>query len=205
MNRQMKILGITGGVGAGKSTVLSYLQDRYGAYILQLDAVAHELMQPGGAAYRPILENFGKDILDDNGAIFRPRLYEKTIAIGKDIQSLNAIVHPLVKEEVLRRLRKQQFQNTVPFAVLEAALLLEDHYDEICHEIWYIYVDEKVRRRRLQDSRGYTEEKINAILKQQKSDAEFRRRCQFVVDNSSSFIENTYEQIDKGLKEHGFV
>ena len=114
-------------------------------------------------------------------------------------------MHPLVKEEVLRRLRKQQFQNTVPFAVLEAALLLEDHYDEICHEIWYIYVDEKVRRRRLQDSRGYTEEKINAILKQQKSDAEFRRRCQFVVDNSSSFIENTYEQIDKGLKEHGFV
>ncbi len=201
----MKILGITGGVGAGKSTVLAYLQERYGAYILQLDIVAHELMKKGGGAYAPIIEAFGRDILDKTGEIVRPRLSEKIFEYGGDIRRLNAIVHPLVKEEVLKRLQEQEEKSSAPFAVLEAALLLEDHYDKICDEIWYIYVNETVRRQRLRDTRGYTEEKTDSILKQQKSDEEFRRLCQFVVDNSSSFIENTYEQIDKGLKEHGFV
>ena len=83
--------------------------------------------------------------------------------------------------------------------------LLEDHYDEICDEIWYVYVEEETRIRRLQSSRGYTPEKTRAVLKNQKSDEEFRRFCQFMIDNSSDNVENTYKQIDRGLMTHGFL
>ena len=78
-------------------------------------------------------------------------------------------------------------------------------YDLICDEIWYVYVDEKNRCKRLMASRGYSAEKVQSIMRNQMKDAEFRGRCDFVIDNSSDFMENTYEQIDKGLIKHGFL
>ena len=89
--------------------------------------------------------------------------------------------------------------------VIEAALLLEEHYDQICDEIWYVYTQESVRRQRLQESRGYSDEKITQMMKTQLPDAYFREHCQFVVDNSSDNVENTYEQIDEGLRKHGIL
>ena len=89
--------------------------------------------------------------------------------------------------------------------VLEAALLIEEHYDAVCDQIWYIFVKDDIRRQRLKQSRGYTDRKIDAILKNQQKDAVFRKYCQFVVDNSSDFVENTFEQIDRGLVENGFL
>lgn len=201
----MKVLGITGGVGSGKSTILAYLNDAYRAYVIELDKVAHELMEKGETGYRGIVERFGTDILAQDGGIDHARLYQKAFADRQGVEELNRIIHPLVKKEVCRRIGLIQKQEDVPFIVLEAALLLEDHYEQICDEIWYIHVDEAVRSERLKESRGYTEEKIRSILKNQKSDKEFREACQFVVDNSSNIIENTYGQIDKGLKEHEFV
>lgn len=203
--RHIKVLGITGGVGAGKSTVLAYLENRYGAKVIQLDQVAHELMEPGGASYDPILESFGEDLLEKDGRISRFALYQKTFGDREKVEKLNAIVHPLVKLRVKELLEEERANGKAPFAVLEAALLLEDHYEEICDQIWFIYVDREVRERRLKASRGYTEEKIEEILKNQKKDEEFRTLCQFMVDNSSDILENTYGQIDRGLKENGFL
>ena len=96
-------------------------------------------------------------------------------------------------------------KGAVPFVVVESALLLEDRYDLICDAIWYVYVDEKNRCKRLMASRGYSAEKVQSIMRNQMKDAEFRSRCDFVIDNSSDFMENTYEQIDKGLIKHGFL
>lgn len=200
----MKILGITGGVGAGKSTVLQYLSQKYQVRVIELDKAAHLLMEPGGACYRPLTEVFGRDILGADGRIDRRKLYEKTFAQQTGVGILNQIVHPRVKEYIRQEIKKEAHKGS-PFLVLEAALLLEDHYEEICDEIWYVYVCEEARRKRLMASRGYSEEKIAQILKNQKTDAQFRTACQFVIDNSSDILENTYEQIDKGLKEHEFV
>ncbi|MDO5540050.1 MAG: dephospho-CoA kinase [Eubacteriales bacterium] len=201
----MKVLGITGGVGAGKSTVLAYLERVYQARVIELDKVAHELMEPGQEGYQKIIEKFGEDILAPDGSIDRGMLYQKAFSDRQRVEELNSIVHPLVKKEVCRKIEQERKKRTAAFVVLEAALLLEDHYDAICDEIWYIYVENDVRRERLKKSRGYSEEKIRSILENQKSDREFRIFCQFVVDNSSNIIENTYGQIDKGLKEHEFV
>ena len=203
--KHIKILGITGGVGAGKSTILSYLAQQYGARVIELDKAAHLCMQPGTSCYEQIIDRFGKKILAEDGRLDRPVLSQIVFADRKEVEALNHIVHPAVKDYIREEIQKERKSEKVPFVVLEAALLLEDHYDEICDEIWYLYVEEESRIRRLQSSRGYTPEKTRTVLKNQKSDEEFRRFCQFVIDNSSDNVENTYKQIDRGLMTHGFL
>lgn len=203
--RRIKVLGITGGVGAGKSTVLAYLEEKYHAEVLQLDEAAHRLMEPGEWCYDKIVAAFGRNILAPDGTIDRRKLYQKAFVSEEQVKRLNGIVHPQVKEYVKGWIAKKRAEGSAPFLVLEAALLLDDHYETICDEIWYIFVNDAVRGQRLASSRGYTVEKTAQILKNQKSEEQFRAACQFTVDNSSDFLENTYEQIDKGLKEHEFV
>lgn len=200
----MKILGITGGVGAGKSTVLSYLQKQYGARVILADEVGHMVQEPGQECYKKIVENFGEEILCD-GRIDRQKLGAVVYADRSKLELLNQLVHPAVKAHIVEEIEKERHKGEVPFVVVEAALLLEDRYDLICDEIWYVYVDEKNRCKRLMASRGYSAEKVQSIMRNQMKDAEFRGRCDFVIDNSSDFMENTYEQIDKGLIKHGFL
>lgn len=203
--RHIKILGITGGVGAGKSTVLGYLEERYRAAVLQLDRAAHFLMEPGRPCYGAVIKQFGRDILNGDGTICRSRLYQKTFGEKERLRELNAIVHPQVKRYAQDWISEQKKKGEAPFLALEAALLLEDGYDRICDEIWLLSISEEKRRERLISSRGYSDEKIAEILRSQKKEAEFREKCQFVIDNSSDTLEDTYEQIDRGLKEHEFV
>ena len=203
--KNVRVLGITGGVGAGKSTVLSYLEKRYGARVILCDDVARMLQEPGKACYEPMKELLGEDVLRMDGGFNRKLVAERVFADEEMLKRLNGIVHPAVKKYVTDEINKADQAGAVSLMVVEAALLLEDHYDLICDEIWYIYTAPEARIRRLQESRGYSGERIRHMMKNQKSDGFFREHCQFVVDNSSDNVENTYEQIDKGLKEHGFL
>ncbi len=201
----MKILGITGGVGAGKSTVLAYLRERYGARVIQADEAGRLLQTPGHDCYDRIVRAFGREILDVQGCILRARLAELVFADRTMLEKLNHIVHPAVKEYILSEISAERKSGRTPFVVVEAALLLEDGYDRICDEIWYIYAGRQTRTRRLMSSRGYTQEKVQSIMQNQLPEEEYRRQCKFVIDNDSDFVENTFVQIDKGLIEHGFL
>ena len=201
----MKVLGITGGVGAGKSTVLGYLADHYGARVIEADRCAHLLQQPGGDCYDAIVNCFGREILFPDGRINREILGKIVYADQKQLKVLNRIVHPAVKTYIIEIIAQERKKGAVPFVTIEAALLLEDGYDQICDEIWYIYADEAARTKRLQSSRGYSPEKIRSVMANQRDEEGYRSGCKLVIDNSSDFVENTYEQIDKGLREHGFL
>ena len=201
----MKVLGITGGVGAGKSTVLMYLKEHYGARIIQADQVGHLLQRPHESCYRRIVELFGTTILNADGTISRPKLGAIVYADPQKMARLNAIMHPSIRRWIKSEVEAEQKRGCVPFVTVEAALLLEDHYDEICDEIWYVHTDDAVRIKRLQESRGYSEEKCRRIMANQKNECDFRAACQLVIDNSSDIVQNTYEQMDKGLREHGFL
>lgn len=200
----MKVLGITGGVGAGKSTILDYLKEQYHARVILADQVGHMVQQPGQECYRKIVEAFGEEILC-NDCIDRQKLGAVVYADRQKLELLNHLVHPAVKAYIVSEIEKERKENKVPFVVVEAALLLEDRYDLICDEIWYVSADEKIRFDRLKKSRGYSAEKTESIMKNQMKDAEFRSRCDFIIDNSGDFVENTKIQIDKGLIEHGFL
>lgn len=201
----MKILGITGGVGAGKSTILDYIEQKYHARVIQADKVGHLVQEPGQECYERIAEAFGSGILNADRTINRERLGAAVFGDSEALERLNRIVHPAVKKYIVDEIEQERQVGQVPFIVLEAALLLEDHYDEICDEIWYIYADEATRTERLMLTRGYSEEKAQKIMQNQMSDSAFRACCKVVIDNSGNIVDNTYEQIDKGLIEHGFL
>lgn len=195
----MKVIGITGGVGAGKSAILHYLEDVHKAKVIEADKVGHLLMEPGGACYYGIVEKFGSGILNGDQTINREKLGKIVFAEESLLQELNKIVHPRVKSYIVSEIAKERAYHRFDLFVIEAALLLEDHYDVICDEIWYIDTDAEVRARRLKQSRGYSDEKIAGIMANQKSADEFRKACQAVIDNSGS-LESTYEQIDRRLE-----
>lgn len=195
----MKVIGITGGVGAGKSEILHYLEEKYHARIVEADRAAHFLMEAGNVCYEEIVKTFGSDILNSDKTIDRDRLGKIVFKDQRQLSLLNEIVHPRVKELIVSEIQKERRKQKSTLFIIEAALLLEDHYDMICDEIWYIYADEKVRTERLKKTRGYSEEKIAGIMANQKSPEEFRKACQAVIDNSG-LLKDTYAQIDRRLK-----
>ncbi|MCR5118832.1 MAG: dephospho-CoA kinase [Lachnospiraceae bacterium] len=197
----MKTIGITGGVGSGKSLVLDYLKERYGAAVIVADRLAHELEQPGEACYSKLVEEFGENILDENRYIDKIRFAAMIFSDKEALEKTNEIIHPAVKEEILKRISLEEEAGTELF-VVEAALLIEEGYDKILSELWYIHAKNSVRRRRLKESRGYSEEKIDSIMAQQKSEEEFRQSCRRIIDNSED-TGSTYAQIDRIMEELG--
>ena len=195
----MKIIGVTGGVGAGKSTVLNYLEKRYGAKLILADLVGHEVMEPGHEAYEQVVKAFGHEIVSEDKTIDRKALGAIVFADEKKRMILNRIIHPAVRQEILRRLEEAELSH-LSYVVVEAALFLEENYDAFCDETWYIYTDEKIRRQRLKESRGYSDERIDQIFRIQKTHEEFQKRCRFMIDNNGS-EEETFRQIDRRMKE----
>ena len=149
----MKVIGITGGVGSGKSEVLKILQENYQAKIILADQVAHELMEPGGISYDGIIECFGNDILNDDKTINRQALGGIVFSDHEKLQKLNEITHKNVDQEILRRIECIQKEAPDTLIVCEAALLVGAEYESRFHQLWYIYTKEEVRYERLRSSR----------------------------------------------------
>ena len=194
----MKVIGITGGVGAGKSEILKYLKEKYKAVVIEADKVGHLLMEPGGACYYSIVEKFGSSILNGDQTINRGKLGKIVFSDEALLAELNKIIHPRVKSHIVSEIAKERAYHRTDLFVVEAALLIEDHYDVVCDELWYIHTDEEVRGKRLKEARGYDDEKIASICANQKSPAEFRSACQVVIDNSGD-LADTYRQIEEQL------
>lgn len=195
----MKIIGITGGVGSGKSMVLEYLHERYGVPVIQADLVGHEVMEPGFPAYDRIRSEFGDGILDADGRIDRKKLGGIVFADQARLQILNSIIHPEVKTEILRRLRTYEEEGYV-YAAVEAALFLEENYGAFCDETWYIDTSEEIRRKRLKESRGYTDGRIDQILRAQLGREEYLARCQVVIENNGT-AQELKDRIDKRMRQ----
>ena len=195
----MKLIGITGGVGAGKSAILSYLQENYNCRVELADLIAHKVKEPGQPCYDALIALLGQEILNDDGTINKGRMADIIFSDDEKLVAVNALIHPAVKQYFLAEVEKERKIGKIDYFFLEAALLIEDGYERIMDEIWYIYATEEVRMRRLMASRGYSEEKVRSIMAEQLSDEAFRKSCVFVIDNSYS-LEETYQQIDGKLR-----
>ena len=194
----MILIGITGGVGSGKSEVLSYIQRNYNARVLLADDVANKLKEPGMPCYKPVVDCLGEGVLGTDGVIDRVKMAAAIFGDKSKLEAINAIIHPAVRRYILQEIQAEKDKGETEFFFLEAALLIEEHYDEIVDEMWYIYADEKVRRERLKISRNYSEEKITSIISKQLSEQKFREACSWVINNSGEF-EETKKQIDEKM------
>lgn len=198
-----EVIGITGGVGAGKSMVLSYMEETYGALVIQADRVGHLVMEPDGSCFLPMVEHFGTEILDAEGRIDRAKVAAVVFSDEEELRWQTALIHPAVKAWIRERIeeeRGERKEEQHPFVLVEAALLIEDHYEEICGEFWYLHAEEAVRRERLKASRGYSDTHIDRVMEKQQSEEVFRAACRFCIDNSGN-PEETYQQIDTILRE----
>ena len=195
----MKIIGITGGVGAGKSAILDYLKNKPDTKVMLADEIAHELMVPGTQCYDRLKAEFGtEDIYQKDGFFDRIKLAQVIFSDDEKRKKLNGIVHPAVRKYVIGQAAYERKEGKIKLLVLEAALLIEEHYDEICDELWYIYTSEENRRIRLKKQRNYSDEKINEIFNSQLTDEKFRKACRVVIDNNGT-IEAAEAQIEAAL------
>ncbi len=195
----MKFIGITGGIGAGKSELLRYIQKHYKCEIYLADEVAHLVKEPGTVCFHRLVELLGEDVVGSDGQIDRAVMAGKIFADASLLQEVNDILHPAVKDFLLERLEAARSLGEVELFFVEAALLIEAGYGGLVDEMWYVHADEEVRRERLRQSRGYSEERITNIIGRQLIEEIFRRNRDFVIDISGS-LEESCGQIDKKLE-----
>ena len=196
----MKIIGITGGVGAGKTQVLSYIEKHYRCRIIRADEAAHLLYEPGQDCYQKLVELLGKDILKQDGTIDKTKMAAVIFGNRTLLESVNKIVHPEVKKYILGQIAYEKQTGGADYFFIEAALLIEEHYDQIADELWYIHSDAAVREKRLAESRHYSAQKTADIMRGQLSEEEFRKHCQVVITNNGD-LEETYKQITQIMGE----
>ncbi len=182
----MRIIGITGGVGAGKSTVLALLKELTSCVIIMADDVAKTTTLPGGPAYKAVVKVLGEHVLDADGTINKGRMADIIFNDEAKKLAVEDVIHPVTKRLIKSMLKEADNKGIYEYAFVEAALLIEDNYNEICEEFWYVYVPEKERIKRLMENRNYSEEKCRDIMANQLSDKQFRKHCAFTIDNSKN-------------------
>ena len=196
----MIVIGITGGVGSGKTTVINEIKKLCNCRVIIADELAKSLQKPGGKNYEKIVKLLGEEILTTKGGeIDNKKMARLIFGDEKLLKGVNEIVHPGVKTEILSIIEAERSKKEIDYLFIEAALLIEEGYGVICDNMWYIYTDMPIRRERLKTSRGYSDEKIDSIMRQQKSDKEFRKHCSNVIDNNGN-LDKTVEDIKKALK-----
>ena len=200
----MRLIGVTGGVGAGKSQILAYIKEHYKCGIYLADEVAHLVKRKGEACYYELVELLGEDILLEDGEINKSAMASKIFADDELLERVNEIVHPQVRIYLENRVKEARESNEIELMFIEAALLIEAGYKEFVDELWYIYADADVRKERLMQSRGYSEEKIAQIMEAQLSEEIFRKECDFVINNSGT-LADSYRQIRRKLKEYTWI
>lgn len=194
----MKVYGITGGAGTGKSEVIKMLQQNFGGCVIMSDEVARELMQKGNISYQLIVEYFGRDILRDDGEIDRKKLADHVFNNKEALEKLNSMTHPYVKDEIRKLIAEAEASGECRFVALESAILLECGYEDICDEFWYVYTKPEIRRQRMKETRNYSDEKVDSVMRNQQPDEVFFEQCSFVIKNNTT-LSDVYAQLKEKL------
>lgn len=199
------VIGLTGGIASGKTTVSDYLKS-LGVCVIDADEVAHEVTSPGSVGLQKVSEEFGDHILTEEGSLNRKKLGEIVFGDKEALSRLNAIVHPLVIDKMTKMLRQfdychralagDEYGYEAPCVVLDVPLLFEAGMENLCDEVWVVAVDEDTQIKRLIERDGYSVDEAIRRVKAQMPLEEKVRRAHKVVDNTGT-IEDTRRQVDE--------
>jgi dephospho-CoA kinase len=198
--------GLTGGIACGKSTVARFFRD-LGAYIIDADHVGHEVMEPGQAAYREVIERFGRGILDSAGRIDRRKLGPKVFADLQQLRRLNAIVHPHIIERVNKLAAQERERNPQAVVIVDAALIFEAGLAETLCKVIVAWCRPEQQLERLMAKTGLPREDAEQRIKVQMPAEEKRRRADYVIDCSGTLeqsraqVEVIYHELQRTLQE----
>lgn len=182
------ILGLTGGIASGKSTVSSVLGE-LGAVIVDADAIAREITAPGSPGERQVLAAFGSGVLSPDGSLSRRALGSIVFRDPAKKALLESIVHPLIFDRIREEFETLRRKDCAIIGVLDAPLLFETGADRMVHEVWVVWVDAPTQVRRLMDRDGHTFEEATLRIRSQMPLEEKVKRAQVVIDNTGSIAE----------------
>ena len=192
-----RIIGLTGGIASGKSTVTSYLKEK-GYPVSDADRVVHDLQAPGGELYRALVEHFGRDILLDTGDLNRPALAQRIFSSQKEIAWSNQVQGEMIRKALERERDRLAASEEIFF--MDIPLLIEQDYQDWFDQVWLVYVTEDTQLQRLMERNALTELQARDRLAAQMSLDEKKALVNLVIDNNSK-REHLYQQIDRGLEQ----
>jgi dephospho-CoA kinase len=184
------LIGLTGNIGSGKSTVLAMLE-QLGARIVDADGLVHEVMDKGTPVWQAVVDTFGEAVLDEAGRIDRQKLGSVVFEDPQALKRLEEIVHPAVDESF-----RELMQNAEePVIALEAVKLIQSGVHQMLNSLWLVTCPEEERLRRLVEDRGLDPEEVQERLRAQMPEEEQARWADVVIDNGGT-LERTWEQVE---------
>jgi dephospho-CoA kinase len=193
----MHVIGLTGGIGTGKSTVAAFLE-KQGATILNADRIGHEVYVPGRPAFHELVEAFGREIVGEDGNIDRKKLGGIVFSDPKQMTRLNSVVHPRMKG-IMREKLQDLARSGTEIAVIEAAILFEARWDDLADEVWVTSAPPEIAAQRVAERSALSLEQVKKRIKSQMSDEKRVSRANAVIDTSGdmeSTITNAREKWD---------
>ncbi|HAS6307632.1 TPA: dephospho-CoA kinase [Vibrio vulnificus] len=184
------VIGLTGGIASGKTTVANLFQQHFAIDIVDADIVARQVVAPGSAGLTAIVDHFGVDILTNEGELDRGQLRQRIFAHSEEKQWLNALLHPTIRRKMIEDLA----QVSSPYALLVVPLLVENQLQTLCDRVLVVDVEEKTQLQRTMDRDGVDEQQVRAILKAQASRHERLALADDVIKNESK-DQNLLQQI----------
>ena len=191
-----KIIGITGGIASGKSTVTDFLR-KQGYQVIDADQVVHELQEPGGRLYQALLSTFGSAILQEDGRLDRPKLGAMIFGKPDLLAQSSQLQNEIIREELARR--RDLLAETEDIFFMDLPLLFELGYDNWFDQIWLVYVTEETQLSRLIARNALSQEEAEKSIAAQLSLKEKRKRADVLIDNDGS-LEETRQQIGDALQ-----
>jgi len=179
-----RVIGLTGGIGSGKSTVSRFLAE-LGAVIIDADKIGHEVYRPDTDTWRQLVKTFGSGILAADNTIDRKKLGVIVFGNKQELQRLNAIIHPQITEEIKKRIAECQRQG-VKVIVLDAPVLLEANAKNLVDEVWVVVADEEKVIKRAAARTGLSEQQIRDRIYSQLPNAERTKDARVVINNDGS-------------------
>lgn len=191
-----RIIGITGGIASGKSTVTEFLRQQ-GYQVIDADQVVHELQEPGGRLYQALLSAFGPDILQEDGRLDRPKLGAMIFGNPELLAQSSQIQNQIIREELARR--RDLLAETEAVFFIDVPLLFELQYEDWFDQIWLVDVAEETQLSRLMARNALSLEEAEKRIAAQLSLQEKRKRADVLIENNGS-VEETLAQVDQLLK-----
>jgi dephospho-CoA kinase len=179
----LKIVGLTGGIGSGKSTVVRIFGD-LGVHWVDADDVAREVVEPGTAGLAAIAEHFGREILQADGALDRAALRQRVFENPEERHWLERLLHPVIREELVRQLQSPEASYTQPYVLLVSPLLLETDQHELVDRTVVVDVPEEVQIERTMARDDNSQAQVERIMAAQMARDERRSRADAVIDNN---------------------
>ena len=196
----MKVIGITGGIGAGKSTVSGYLAS-LGYPVFDADEVSRGLTAAGSPVVDELAETFGEEILVRKGVLSREKLAEIVFSDPDNNRKLMQIVTMKVREAGQKWISDYRKKEKYDIIILDIPLLFETGSEDLCDAVWFITADDEVRRRRVMERDGVTAEQVERRMRSQMPEKEKAERSDEIVDNSRG-VEELHRTVDALLKKY---